>query len=395
MEIDIRDKDALLAVSPAALSAYARAAGWSRRETYRDRSHVYRGGDLPDIILPNTKELADYASVVSGLIETFAESAEQDRMTVYRDLVTADRDAVRVRAVDLDERDRDGSLPIGAGADLVCAARDLVLAAACALDNPRPIYRMGANREAADYLRRVRLGQTEQGSFVVTLLSPVVPPPIRTTPDSKRRPPDVEASEEPIARRVTARLAGALAAARRATDDAGCGEQRAFSSAVRDGVSANLCDALATLTETLSRVDIGVVWARTYPRNEIGRAVRFAAHDAPILREAGRAFRSREPRPGVTLVGLVQRLERDDTAADGMVTLRTSLDGRNQSVGALLRQSDYHRAIQAHRKKAPLVVRGDLERAGRRWRLLDPSIEDVIESDEAPNERDAMRESGA
>lgn len=395
MKIDIRDRDALLAVSPAALSAYARAAGWSRGEPYRVHSNVYTKEDAPDIVVPRTEALGDYASVVSGLIATFAESAEQDRMTVYRDLVTADRDAVRVRAVDLDESDRDGSLPIDAGADLVCAARDLVLAAACALDNPRPIYRMGANRDAADYLRRVRLGQTEQGSFVVTLLSPVVPPPIRAAPDSKHRPPDVEASEEPIARRVTARLASALAAARRATDDAGCGESRAFSSAVRAGVSANLCDALATLTETLSRVDIGVVWARTYPRNETGRAVRFAAHDAPILREASRAFRSREPRPGVTLVGLVQRLERDDAAADGMVTLRTSLDGRNQSVGALLRQSDYHRAIQAHRRKAPIVVRGDLERAGRRWRLLDPSIEDVIESDEAPGERGAAHASGA
>ena len=106
----------------------------------------------------------DYASVVATLIETFAEVAEQDALITYRELVTADRDVIRIRAID---RDHSGSLPVSAGADLVCCARDMVLAAVCSLDNPRPLYRPGANREANEYLQRVRLGQTDQGSFVI------------------------------------------------------------------------------------------------------------------------------------------------------------------------------------------------------------------------------------
>ncbi len=373
MNVSICDRNALLSVSPAALSAYARTTGWHREASYRDHSDVYIGEGLPEIILPRTEHLGDYASVVSTLIETFAAVADQDETTVYRDLITADRDVVRVRAID---GEHSGSLPVQTGADLVCSSRDMLLAAACSLSNPRPFYRSGANREAAEYVARVRLGQTEQGSFVVTLLSPVVSPPIQM-----QLLPDSNMPADPFERRVTRRLAEALAGVRESIDNTSRGDANSFRASVSRGVSANLCDALATLTEVLHVLDVGVVWARTHPHNSLRSAVRFATHDGPILREASRVFRSREPQPGVILTGIIQRLVRDETATDGTVTLRTSMDGQNQSVTAVLTRHDYHRAIQAHRDKVPVVMRGDLDRAGQRWRLLNPYIVDTITCD--------------
>ena len=385
MKLSIHDRDALLAVSPAALSAYARVAGWHRLEPYGVHSDVYEGAGLPEIVIPRTEHLGDYASVVATLVEIFAEVAEQDVLTTYRDLVTADRDVIRIRTVD---RDHSDSLPVSAGADLVCCARDMVLAAACSLDNPRLLHRPGANREANEYLQRVRLGQIDQGSFVITLLGPVVSSPVQISLVT-----DTDPRNDPIERRVTRRLAEALAAARKATDDTNGGDSGAFLASVSQGVSANLCEALATLTEALPALEVSVVWARTWPRDEARTATRFTAHDAPVLREAGRAFRSREPQPGVVLVGLVQRLTRDEADTDGAVTLRTSINGSNQSVATVLPQSDYHRAIEAHKTKAPVVMRGDLERVGQRWRLLNPSIEDVIVTDDAPGDVDRRLDS--
>ena len=308
MKLGIHDRDALLAVSPAALSAYACVAGWRRQEPYRVHSDVYEGTGLPEIIIPRTEHLGDYTSVVATLVETFVEVAEQDVLTTYRDLVTADRDVIRIRVID---RDHSGSLPVSAGADLVCCARDMVLAAVCSLDNPRPFYRPDANREANEYLKRVRLGETDQGSFAITLLGPVVSPPVQMSLVANTDP-----HGGPIERRVTRRLAEALGAARMATDDTNGGNLVAFLASVNHGVSANLCEALATLTEALPALDISVVWARTWPQDEVRTVTRFAAHDAPVLREAGRAFRSREPQPGMALVGLVQRLTRDEMDTD-------------------------------------------------------------------------------
>ncbi len=374
MRVRIRDEKALLAVSPGALAAYARAAGWTRQEPYRVHSDLYAGEGLPEIVLPNTEHLGDYASVVATLVDTFATVGDQDETTVYRDLATADRDVVRVRAVG---SDNGGSLPVNAGADLVCSSRDMLLAAACSVVRPRPVYRPGANREATDYLKRVRLGQADHGSFVVTLLGPVVSPPFQS------RLANVDASVESFERRVTGRLTEALATTRKATDAMNVGDVEAFTGAVERGVSANLCDALVTLVETIPKLDVNVVWARTHPREEARTVVPFASHDGPILREASRVFCDREPQPGVTLIGLVQRLAKSEADTEGAVTLRTSIDGKNQSVVAVLPQSDYHRAVEAHKAKAPVVMRGDLERAGQRWRLLNPVIDDVIVGDEA------------
>jgi len=94
MRVDIHDRNALLAVSPSALSAYARATGWHQHSTYRNSSDVYIAEELPEIIIPRVRQLGDYASVVSELITIFADVTGRDEMNIYRCLVTADRDVI-------------------------------------------------------------------------------------------------------------------------------------------------------------------------------------------------------------------------------------------------------------------------------------------------------------
>ena len=370
MKMDIRDAAALQAISPAALSAYARTAGWRKVETYGVHSDVYAAEELPEVILPRTERLGDYVSVVSRLIAIFAEAAGRDELSLYRDLVTADRDVVRARVTGAD----DGSLTLNRGVELIAGARDLVLAAACSLREPQPLYRLGANREANDLLDRIRLGQTEQGSFVVTLLTPPVSPPIPT------RTPEDDDYDDPIERRMTRRLFEALAATREAAEKATTGDGSAFVESVYRGVSANLCESLVRLVDPFPALDISVAWAQTRPISLPRKVFRFAAADAAILREAARGFRNQEPQPDTHLFGTVHRLKREEEEAGGTIYLWTSIDGKNRSVAVVLKGSDYDRAVQAHKDKLPMILKGDLERIGQRWRLLNPHIDAIIDS---------------
>ncbi len=59
----------------------------------------------------------------------------------------------------------------------------------------------------------------------------------------------------------------------------------------------------------------------------------------------------------------------------------TEIDGQRQSVMAVLERLDYERAVQAHGDRALVVLSGDLERMGQRWRLLNPRLEDVLRDD--------------
>ena len=368
MKVDIRDNAALQAISPGALSAYAKTSGWGKVGTYGAHSDVYTAQGLPELILPRTQRLGDYASVVSQLIAIFARVAERDEMSLYNDLVTANRDVVRVRVGESD----DGSLSIESGVDLIGGSRDMLAAVACSLREPQPLYRTGAHREASELLSQVRLAQTEHGSFVVAMWTSIVPPPIPTLfPECV----DDEA-DQPVQRRLTRRLSEALGATRSAAESAT--EDMGWSETIEVGVSANLCEALARLISPFPTLDVSVTWARTRPMGSAQEVIRFAKADAPILLEAARMFRSREPRPDVHLFGFVRRLGRDETQVAGTIGLSTSLGGHQASVTITLKQSDYERAIQAHGDRSFVGIQGDLERFGQRWRLLNPRLTDVV-----------------
>ena len=373
MKADIRDPDALRAVSPSALAAYARSAGWAKTVSFGDYSDVYASDALPEIVLPRTSIVADYARVVGRLIDIFAEIADIDQLSLYRDLVTADRDVIRLRT----EEAEGGAVPLSHGIDMMTGARDMVLAVACSLDDPRPLYRAGGNKQAIEFMNNVRWGQTEQGSFVATLLTPVIPPPMQ--------PPlmdDQDFVDDPIERKITRRLVEALTVTRSAAEKTVLGEGSAFIEAVPAGVSANLCDALAKLIDPFSNLEVRLSWARTRRVDGPTWNISFENDSVSILREAARIFREKEPRSDVRLSGFIQRLKRDESENDGTIALRAAIDGQTRSVTAVLKQTDYETAIHAHAKKAVVTAIGDLERHGQRWRLLNPRISSVVEYQE-------------
>ncbi len=355
-----------MAVTPVALSAYAHAAGWVKTESYGDHSDIYAGEELPEIILPRTQQLDDYADVVSQLVGILAEVAEVDETSLYRDLVTADRDVIRIRVNGAEA----GSVMVNDGIDLIHGARDMLLATACSLQDPKPLYRPGANKEASDFLEHVHLGQTEHGSFGLTLLPPVVPPPM--PPMQPLLGEDWVSESEPLERRITLRLAEALAATREATEQTVGGASDAFYQAIPAGASANLCEALVKLITPFPTLDISLTWARTRPTKTARNLYNFAKADASILQEAARLFRGREPQFGVKLFGVVERLSREEVETDGTITLRTSIEDQERSVKVVLNRSDYHLAIQAHDEKALIILEGDLEHSGQRWHVLNP-----------------------
>ena len=62
-------------------------------------------------------------------------------------------------------------------------------------------------------------------------------------------------------------------------------------------------------------------------------------------------------------------------------------EGRVVSVAAILNQSNYDRAVQVRKSGTVVVVTGDLEQFGSRWRLRDPYVADVV-SDEGDEDGD-------
>lgn len=375
MSLRIQEAGALRAVSPASFSAYARVKGWEMAERYGDHSDVYAGAGLPEVVLPRTRRLADYADVASRLVQIFAEEAGVDELELLRELTTADRDAIRVRA------SSEHTVAVADGLELISGAKDMIAAAVRSLFEPTATYRGRPPRDVLNYMRRVQLAGMEQGSFVVTLLPPAVPPVVGDIAErtlgaahaaSKHDESRGALKDEPIERKTTRRLADALGATRQAMAAATAGDGDAFGNAISSGTSANLCGALADMAAPFEALDVSLTWALTRPLPDTGAVTRFefATDDVCILREAARAMRERRVEADVQLTATIEGLRRQDCE----VTLRTRLDGIARSVVAHVTKADYECAIDLHKGNAKVVLTGDLERSGGRCRLLNPRI---------------------
>lgn len=366
MSLRVHEAEALRAISPASFSAYARCNGWEKAERYGEHSDVYAAAGLPEVVLPRTSRLADYADVASRLVQIFAQEAEVDELSLLRELTTADRDAIRVRA------SCDHTVAVDDGLVLIAGAKDMISATARSLFEPTAAYRGRPRREVLEYMQRVQLAGMEQGSFVVTLLPPAVPSAVDGVIEPRRGESGGALENEPIERQTTRRLVDALAATRQAMAEAQGGEGDAFGNAISSGTSANLCDALADMTASFEALDVNLTWALTRPPPDAGAATRFefAKDDSSILREAARALRERKVQAGVQLTATVEGLRRQGRE----VVLRTQLNGARRSVVAHVTKNDYESAIDSHKANTELVLTGDLEYSGGRCRLLNPRI---------------------
>lgn len=376
MRTEIEDHETLTEISPASLSAYAQSAGWAKSGTYGDHSDVYTSEheEYPEIILPRIQALGDYANIVSRLIGIFASAADMEQQSVYQDLVAADRDVIRIRDADSDGH---GTVAIGDGVELARGAYDLILAAALALEDPRPVYHAAANQKIMDLMHRIRFGQTEHGGFALTVWTPPIPPPLQEPTKFEHN-----SENEPVQRRMMKQLEKSLNAARWAAELAATGRASAFSEVVGKGVSANLCDSLVRLIQPFPELAITISWARIRLTATKPSIVRFTRSDVSIFQEAARTLRAREPKPDEKVFGYIESLAQREDEAEGVIVVKGHVGGQNRSVTTLLNTSDYERAAKAHKERMPVILVGDLEQVGRRWKLLNPCLVDVITTSE-------------
>jgi hypothetical protein len=312
---------------------------------------------------------------MAEILQTLELTEQRSQLEIFNDLIMTTADVVRVRL--RGKESADGSIPLEEGAQVVQRVRDAFMAAACSAWEPRPYYERRRPNVAVDYIRKVRLGQTERGSFVVTVISPV-PPELNATPiesSDDNRTASAAPIEDPYERRVVTMLAQGLRSAETAAQQAAAtNELAAFQDAVPHGLSANLCEALAGLSgpDENRSVEFGFSWSRTRPVIDGIQRVSFEADEIKIIREAGRVFRETFPREDFELVGTVVKLERYDGTPSGRVTVLGLVDDRLRQVILELTDPDYHVAVKVHEAGAPIFCTGLLRREGRNYRLLQP-----------------------
>ncbi len=374
MKIDIRDREAVGAIQAVDAALYLRAMAWEQKATVAGKSSTWTttaGGEEFEALLPLNRGLADYALRMGDLLGVLAAAEKRSQWLVYRDLLTVTSDVIRIRIADPELMD--GTLPIEEHAQIAQKVRDLMLAAACAATEHRAVWHKRKPAQAMDHVRRIRIGQSERGSYVVTVISRVTP----LLHNAAEQMTFLE-QEAPYERRVTQTLAESLRALHRAAEEAALTQQIAsFDRAVSEGVNANLCDAVVGLwggNETQRSLGFSFSWSPARPTSpEMPRSVSFSSDRIPVIQEAGRQMREREPLSEFELRGPVVKLERSEGASTGKATVVGLLEDRQARVTLELDDGQYHIAVRAHDQGHSVRTTGTLVREGRGFLLKNAS----------------------
>ena len=376
MKVTIRDQSVLNSLRPVDLIAYLRASGWSRETEIEQKASIWLKLDMlgqPDVVVPLRRDAADFALRISEVLGTLESVEQRSQEDIFKDLLTASSDLVRIRSITGETAD--GTIALDVGVSFVEHAREMIMAAACATVVPRPYWARRKPPKATEFMQTVRMGQTERGSYVLTLHSPV-PPTLRT---------DAPA-EAPFERQVTEMLMRSLAAIRESAQQAvDTGDLQPFRTAVHSGVSANLCDALVGLGRISpnNSIEVSVSWSRSRPIHGLNRSTATIPSDfIPVIQEASRLFKEAMPQDDFEILGFVEKLERVVGAGSGQASVNTLIDEQPRKVSLELGDPDYQVAVQAHRDSRPIYCIGELAREGRSFRLRNPRQFRLLELEE-------------
>ncbi|MFI6989425.1 hypothetical protein ACI2LC_33740 [Nonomuraea wenchangensis] len=347
-------------LSVADVSSYLAATGWVRRPgTWRGAASWVHDGDH-EILVPGTDHLADGPRRLREILSLLALVEGRAPEDIASDIGSPMADVQWYRAPIVPAG---GELGLVDAVTAVTSAHAALSAAArAALSGPRPVFDGPAPKPVRDLLARVRIGPIVPSTDLLTVRLPL----------DGGGPGD-----PPLARRALTLLQRAALLLRQATAEVrGTGDIGVFDDLVQDGVSADLCLALARFAgaDPGAGFEVGFRWARGLPAEVPARSVVFEPGTGTLLRRVGHRLR-RLHRESAAVTGLIGALV-DDGGEDrfrvhvrGQVTIGDGEPRRAVIWVRLPGEADYDVAVRAHRDRIPVRAAGTLREVNGRREL--------------------------
>ena len=343
------DYDDLSTVSLDDLVKYIVDNGWVKTYAYGQNAYIYCKKDAPEILVPRSEDLRDYAEAVRDIFETFGWVAGEGKDSVRYDVKFPNRDVIYLRAQP--PGPDDGTININLGFDLFKGAYHLLKSGVSScLDD----------KEAKTYLEQASWGLTERGSYVVSILSPSI-------------------RDVPSARDVTTHLERAIEAARIASTEFQKVGDKAFDGIQNKGVTYSLCKWLANTIKPSGALDISFSLAAPPFQRDQHPNWRFDQNDHEPLEKALKRLQSVEqadPKQSAVsgyVVTCKRRMPKRDenqitfTAGGGEITLRVLMpDDNKRQHNVIIKVSEelYKLALEANGEMKEVKARGRLQQRG-------------------------------
>lgn len=335
--------------------AYLDAHGWKQRHGKRSDIAIFRHAEPTpaEVVVPLARDLKDYARAMLAAVEQIASVETRSVDAVVHDLLQPSKDTIRF-AIHGDGM-RGGTLNLDDGVGLLVGAKKALMASACTAKMPRRFHPRMSFADAEKYVEGCRLGQTEIGSYVVTVDAPhEIGPQLGTT--------------EPFGRRASATLLRGLSSI---ATSVRAGDVNAILDDLTPAASANLCDAIIDMAPKNEDGDLRIAssWSPLIgPPSDVPSVVTIERDMYKGIEWLGQQLRPSTGPTDAVLAGYVIHLAGGPGptgAVEGEVILDVTLPDDRVNIKTSLGPEAYRLAVEAHMNTRLFTVAGTLHRGLR------------------------------
>lgn len=311
---------------------------------------IDKNDDYLELHVPETLDLSDYYIRIVEVLEVLSGDLNRTLREVFDAISLLKTDKLKIKIVHSDTED--GLIPLADGVALHKSVYDILMSASQSSLKKQRYFQGKKVDEAVRMVRNTRLGQSEVGSYVITVVIPLAP-----TENNEL----FETSS--FSRVVSETLESSLEGLKSIIGEKEIDAANLLNS-VDKGVSANLCGALAELSgdEFKREFSITIEYSGAESGEENKDVVyKFSSNEAKYLHSASEILKGDYVAKNYTGVGLIKRLDRDAGVEVGQVTVVVLIGNRDRSVKLDLDAVHYALAIRAHRDKIYVEFHGDVQ----------------------------------
>lgn len=352
-------------INPLAFSKYLKDTGWNLFPSKKTHIKIFQFEEndaFYQVIIPVEKQLSDYKEAMYKAVTTVAEAENKSVEQVMLYLLNPNTDILKIRLIRNDIEA--GSILFDDAIRMYENAKKLLGAATRDILHPRKYHQGRTDDAVSQFLSGCRFGQTEVGSYVVSVVCPFAELDEEEGYKQLSIFSDEEQCARSLTRQVTTRVMDNIFQIKEHIDEGNL--DGLLSKSSTDIISANFYEALTGLnldTEG-ANVEFTAEWSPAVKNKMDVKSKILLTHDycQPLLTAAGRLKEKKK-----TLTKILGRINKLESSPD--VTQRKNgkisvvyLDEheKKRSTAVLLDHNDYGRAIEAHEKGLYVEIEGTL-----------------------------------
>lgn len=343
-------------ITPNHLSSYLSKTGWIRDGFINNMAVVWHRPEKEnfdfEVVQPVNVEIRGVDQKIKEAIEAISEFEKRSLSEVVDDILNFFSDLIKVRVVHYDVDG--GTIPLDDGVLLIEKSKELFVASTLSTFSKKKYFSGSRPENVQGFLSKLRLGQTDIGSFIINLISPIDESNVGQESTDKTS----------FTRSVITNLSKSLMAINVAVElyenDSNLFH---FDEAVVKGVSANLCDALVGLSgELKSRsFEISIKLGGVEEDEQGVQLVHFfEPRKMPVLEFASEYYKGKYVLDNYTAFGLVIKMKHIKSDDYGEVTIGSLVNGISKNVTIQLDMNDYWSAVHAHESESFISCTGKL-----------------------------------